>query len=158
MNEEMQSNAENQASSGLGAILSNPEMLSKMAEAVKKLGIVSDDTDEKDAEIEKSEETDAGKDRKESAAAFGGFGDLASPLSAIASNPEIMSKLPALLSAFGSMGGKGKGDREKDGKGKDDKRIKLLLALRPYLSEHRRQVIDYLIKMNTLGDVLKNIK
>ena len=131
-----------------------------MAEAAKKLGIVSDGAEKKDEDPGKSEESDAGKEKKESAAAFGGLGDLASPLSAIASNPEIMSKLPALMSAFGAMGGKGKDDRgrDKDGKEKDDKRIKLLLALRPYLSEHRREVIDYLIKMNTLGDALKNIK
>ncbi len=39
----------------------------------------------------------------------------------------------------------------------DDRRAALLCALKPYLSSDRRQAIDYIIKLDRLGDVLKTL-
>ena len=38
-----------------------------------------------------------------------------------------------------------------------DEQITLLLAIRPYLSEHRKELIDTFIKMNRLGSIFKNL-
>lgn len=66
---------------------------------------------------------------------------------------ELSEKLPDIVSAVKLLG-TGNGGKQKHG---DDKRIRLLLALRPYLSDHRRDVVDYIIRMNDLGEIFKNI-
>jgi hypothetical protein len=38
-----------------------------------------------------------------------------------------------------------------------DRRAQLLCALKPYLCEDRRRAIDYVIKLDRLGDVLKSL-
>lgn len=76
-----------------------------------------------------------------------------SPLSALAANPDLLSKLPELISvmkpllsgnASTSIG--------------TDKRLALLCAMKPYLSPKRCEAIDYITKMSKLGDTLKHIK
>lgn len=39
-----------------------------------------------------------------------------------------------------------------------DNRIALLVALKPYLSRERGEIIDYIIKFSKLGDMLKKLK
>ena len=156
MDEEKQNNTENQLQSGLGAILSNPDMLAKMAEAVKKLGVLNDSSD--DGAKEKSAQAASAPAAENTVqTALGNMGGGANPLAALASNPEIISKLPDIISAFGGMGGGSKGGATGGGKKDQDRRTALLLALRPYLSPRRREIVDYLIKMNKLGDVFKNL-
>jgi hypothetical protein len=41
---------------------------------------------------------------------------------------------------------------------REDHRYALLCALRPYLSEERREVIDYLLRFGKIGELLKKIK
>jgi hypothetical protein len=40
----------------------------------------------------------------------------------------------------------------------NDNRIALLVALKPYLSRERGEIIDYIIKFSKLGDMLKKLK
>ena len=77
----------------------------------------------------------------------------ASPLGALASNPELLSKLPELISVMGPLLGGGS-----DKSGHTDKRLALLCALKPYLSSKRCETIDYITKVSKLGDTLKHIK
>ena len=142
MDEEKQNNAGN--SSELGALLSDPEALSKMAGALSRLGIL-DDT------------VESSTDEKPSVPASTPA-NTPNPLSSLLSSPEILSKLPSILSALGGLSGKGAPPPSQPEKKHDsDRRIALLLALRPYLSPRRREIIDYLIKMNKLGELFKNL-
>ena len=75
------------------------------------------------------------------------------PLGALAANPELLSKLPELISVMGPLLG---GSTNKSGH--TDKRLALLCALKPYLSPKRCETIDYITKVSKLGDTLKHIK
>ena len=75
-----------------------------------------------------------------------------SPLSTLVANPELMAKLPELLSVMKPLLG---GARES---GQTDKKLALLCALKPYLSPKRCETIDYITKISKLGDTLKHIK
>ncbi len=59
--------------------------------------------------------------------------------------PELLTKLPALLSAFGGK------------KGAPDKQTALLLALKPYLGAKRCEAIDYITKVKGISDALKHL-
>ena len=66
--------------------------------------------------------------------------------------PELLTKLPALMSAIGPMvKGKGAGDC------KDDKTA-LLLALKPYMSPKRCEAIDKLIMFGRIGEIMRQLK
>ncbi|MBQ7379059.1 MAG: hypothetical protein IJW70_05195 [Clostridia bacterium] len=65
--------------------------------------------------------------------------------------PELLGKLPMLLSAIGPMMG------DKGGKGKDSKSA-LLLALKPYMSPQRCDAIDKLITFNRLSEILRQLR
>ena len=62
---------------------------------------------------------------------------------------DILSKIPNILSNFSST------------KAEDSiatkQQIALLLAIRPYISERRKELIDTFIKMSKLGAIFKNL-
>lgn len=66
--------------------------------------------------------------------------------------PDLIGKLPALMSALGPMIGGGSGSA-----GKDDKTA-LLLALKPYMSPQRCDAIDKLIMFARLGQILQQLR
>ena len=61
----------------------------------------------------------------------------------------ILPKIPEILSKISSV------------KAEDSiatkQQIALLLAIKPYLSEHRKELIDTFIKMNKFGAIFKNL-
>ena len=65
--------------------------------------------------------------------------------------PELMGKLPMLMSALGPMM-TGKSDMG----GKDDKTA-LLLALKPYMSPQRCDAIDKLITLTRLSAIMRQL-
>lgn len=104
--------------------------------------------------------------------------------SALLSNPELLSKLPSLISSIKpmldmlGMGSKSiptsvpvssahesssHGDKDAVEAGafvkkqSDDRRAALLCAMKPYLSHDRQQAVDYIIKLSRLGDILKTL-
>ncbi len=102
--------------------------------------------------------------------------------SALLSNPELLSKLPTLISSIKpmlDMLGMGSGavtasatastntthgDNNSVEAGAlikkhstDDRRAALLCAMKPYLSHDRQQAVDYILKLSRLGDVLKSL-
>ena len=99
-------------------------------------------------------------------------GDL---LSSLLSNPELMTKLPTIISAvkpfMEMMSAQGSPPQEaaptlapsppkpqiSPSKGDGDSRTALLCAMKPYLSSERRQAIDYIVKLGRLGDILKTL-
>lgn len=141
--EELNNRTESSVSNALGTLLGDPNALSGVAGALKRLGILEGDGENAedgksavggDTPSAQSERSDGGSD---------------SPLSSLLSDPEIMKRIPQLLSLISSASSPQK---------RDDKRSRLLLALRPYLSERRSNAIDYLLKMSVIGDALKILK
>ena len=64
---------------------------------------------------------------------------------------EVMTTLAPMLSGASPAPKEISGSRE-------DHRHALLCALRPYMRAERREVIDYLLKFERIGDLLKKIK
>lgn len=72
--------------------------------------------------------------------------------------PEMMQKLPQMMSALAPlMGGAGK-EKSSGGSAKEghegEKRKRLLAALRPYLSDSRRDAVDQILKVTEMTDLL----
>ena len=74
-------------------------------------------------------------------------------IGSLLSSPELMSKLPEVLEAIKPLVNTGKPHSDAP-----DKRLALLCALKPYMSEHRREAIDYITKINKLGGLFNNLK
>lgn len=86
----------------------------------------------------------------------GGKEDAAIPVAKeglpLALPPELLGKLPMLMSAISPMmGGKGEGAVK-------DSKTALLLALKPYMSPQRCDAIDRLITFARLSDVLRQLR
>ena len=141
--EELNNRTESSVSNALGTLLGDPNALSGVAGALKRLGILEGDGES----AEDGEKTVGGDTPSAQSERSDGGSD--SPLSSLLSDPEIMKRIPQLLSLISSASSPQK---------RDDKRSRLLLALRPYLSERRSNAIDYLLKMSVIGDALKILK
>ena len=73
--------------------------------------------------------------------------------------PEIMAKLPQMMSALSGISGISKKEGSSPSPtGKDSQRSALLKALRPYLSERRRSVIDGMLGLESVAKVLGTLK
>ena len=81
--------------------------------------------------------------------------DGANPLGALLSNPEILSKLPSIMSAVGSLSGgmKSAGDTSKRG----GQHTALLCALKPYLNPERRRAADSILNLLKIDEVLRSL-
>ena len=64
--------------------------------------------------------------------------------------PDLMGKLPMLMSTLGPMLGKAEG--------KKDEKTALLLALKPYMSPGRCDAIDKLIMFGRISEVFKQLR
>lgn len=103
----------------------------------------------------------------------GASSDVSSKLSSLLSNKEFMSKLPDMLSMLKPLGGasqpaKSGGDAAPTmalvpgGGGHHHghnigRRNALMIALKPYLSPRRREAIEYIIRMDKLGDIFRTL-
>ena len=75
-------------------------------------------------------------------------------IDSLLSNPDIMSKLPDVINVIKPMM-----DGEKSQQSHSiDKRIGLLVAMKPFLSAKRCEAIDYIARMSKLSDTLKTLK
>ncbi len=97
--------------------------------------------------------------------------------SSLLSNPDILMKLPSIISAAKpiiemmsqtkqqasseaatvSAGSVLKPSQPSQPSHLTDNRTALLCAMKPYLSDDRRRVIDYIVKLGRLGDILKTL-
>ncbi|HOA85289.1 MAG TPA: hypothetical protein PKN17_04595 [Bacillota bacterium] len=73
-----------------------------------------------------------------------------------------MAALPGILSGLRPPGPAGHGGHHHGHHGHHhkpgaDKKIALMCALKPYLSGRRREMIDYLIKVNKLSDIFHSL-
>lgn len=84
-------------------------------------------------------------------------------LASLLGDNELMSRLPDVLSMLSPdkpTGGKPSGGGGGGGKPPPgcDRRIALLSALKPYMSPRRCEAIDYLIRINRMGDILRRVR
>jgi hypothetical protein len=94
--------------------------------------------------------------------------------SSLLSNPELLAKLPSLISSVKPIldvlssrpepksappeaAQSTQAASVTKSKGKYDRHAALLCAMKPYLSRDRQNTIDYIIKLSRLGDILKNL-
>lgn len=118
-------------SSVLGELLSNKELMEKIGE------IAGKQDSPKSAGIEATPTTSAGID-------------------SLLSNPDIMAKLPEVINAIKPLMSSGKVEVGKSGG--FDKRMGLLMAMKPYLSPKRCEAIDYIARMSKLSETVKGLK
>lgn len=100
--------------------------------------------------------------------------NVADGLGAVLSNPELMAKLPQIMAILRPMmeqqtaapppqsGNEGAETPATASpiaplKKTTDNRSALLLALKPFLSEDRRNAVDAMLRLSTLGDVLRRL-
>ena len=78
---------------------------------------------------------------------------------AILSNPDLMTKLPEVISVLRPMmEGKGNGEKKGQTPHSNDKRTALLCALKPYLSQSRREAIDYIIRISRMSGIISHLR
>ena len=101
--------------------------------------------------------------------------NFADGLGAVLSNPELMAKLPQMMAMLRPMleqtgaGAAGSTDSAPEAgvpasvpaqpapKKPTDQRTALLVALKPFLSEDRRNAVDAMLRISALGDVLRRL-
>ena len=97
----------------------------------------------------------------------GGKEGEAEPPKPPALTPEMMAKLPEMMTALAPLVGRGghgghgaSGGHGGEGKtpSEAEKRKKLLAALRPYLNENRRGAVDSILKVTEMTDLLEGLK
>ena len=74
------------------------------------------------------------------------------PTQASPQSSELASLIGSIAPVMSALGGKRKRDP------REEHRDALLCALKPYLSEDRRQMVDRIMKLGQLGDLLKIIR
>ena len=125
----MPQNENDNFSAALNGILGNPEMMSMISSMAQKL---------------KSDGLPSQSDEMSSA-----------PAAEIAQKSDTVSQLK-LPDTIGALAPLLNGDFSKASKAEND-RACLLRALKPYMSDGRREAIEYIIKFSILSDVLKNL-
>ncbi len=137
---DIQDNAGNTAVSPLAGMLSDPAALSSVLSAIN-----PKETSEGTANTPK-ESTDI--------------------LSGLLSNPEMLAKLPAmietvkpLLQNLSPQASEKTEKKEEESvhskKRENDRRVALLLALKPYLSQSRCDAIDYIVKISGITEMFR---
>ena len=83
-------------------------------------------------------------------------------LSSLLSNPDVISKIPDIISVISPMLGNSQNSvsaakTPSKPKKPTDNRAALMAALKPYLNPSRQEALNYLLKLNQLGDILKSL-
>lgn len=129
-------------SSILGELLSNKELMSKIGEIAGNAKSQENTDTEGSPSISNATPADFTKAQETS-------------IDSLLSNPDIMSKLPEVISVIKPLMS---GKPEEKSHPAFDKRLALLLALKPYLSPKRCEAIDYITKMSKLSETFKGLK
>ena len=132
-------------SSLIGTLFSNPEALSKIGNIISKIGESENNTNS--PQITDYSANNANNNENQSN--YSDKSNAPSPTSENIEHNNIVSKLPDILSKITSSTAENSVENKQQ--------IALLLAIRPYLSEHRKELIDTFIKMNRLGSIFKNL-
>lgn len=131
----------------LGSLLRDPSVMAQVQQALSSVK-EADSTPQVDAE--------EAHGQTESEHTLPPAPTLPPELGALLQNGALMSQLPAMLGMLSSATGKPtqSGGGGSGGGKSGDHRTALLLALKPYLSSGRCQMIDSIVNLNRLGDLL----
>ena len=80
----------------------------------------------------------------------------AAGIDSLLSNPDIIAKLPEVISVIKPLMSNQQPQKSKNTS--FDKRIGLLMAMKPYLSPKRCEAIDYIARMSKLSETVKGLK
>ncbi len=116
-------------SSMLGELFANKELMEKIGELADSI---------------KSDEQSAKKDTPPQPPT----------IDSLLSNPDIMSKLPDVINVIKPLMSGESTQHSHD----ENKRLALLMALKPYLSPRRCEAIDYIARMSKLSQTVKGLK
>lgn len=133
------------ASTLISNLLSNPDAISKIGNIISKLSESSNDTYSPPKDENTIDDNNTSRQNESNNSNIEEFPPTLQNLDM----SRVLSKLPAIISNFSSE----KGENFFANK----QQIALLLAIRPYLSKHRQELIDTFIKMNRLGAIFKNL-
>lgn len=129
----------------LGGLMSNPELTSKIGEILSGLSTAKKDDNSPPSDENSSNNTTD----KEETMDVSQKDDISFPTFHNSDMGNILAKLPQIISNLSG---------EKDENSLASKQqIALLLAIRPYLSQRRQELIDTFIKMNRFGAIFKNL-
>lgn len=119
----------------INTLMSNPELMKNILGAIGGQGNgEAESTEEKEADTHVEEKKDGGD-------------ETAGTVPALSVPPELLSKLPLLLSLLGGGESLPKSKREQE-------REALLCALKPYISHERAEALEKIIKISRLSDLL----
>lgn len=121
----------------IGTLMANPDLMKNIIGALGNTAIKDGDDQNSTPSAENEE-----KEKSDTAPANA---NLAGALS-----PELMSKLPVILSLLGGNRSAPKSKSEAD-------REALLCALKPYLSRERVETVEKIIQISRLGDLLGSL-
>ena len=116
-------------SSILSQLMSNKDLMSKISEIA--------------SSQQKSEDTDS-------------LPTQAAGIDSLLSNPDIIAKLPEVISVIKPLMSNQQPQKSKNTS--FDKRMGLLMAMKPYLSPKRCEAIDYIARMSKLSETVKGLK
>ena len=119
----------------LGQILSNKELMSKIGEIAATNKPLSGESDSTKPLNESQQPVE---------------------ISSLLSNPDITSKLPDVINVIKPLVSEGKSNG--NGDASFDKRLGLLMAMKPYLSPKRCEAVDYIVRISKLSQTLKGLK
>ena len=116
-------------SSILSQLMSNKDLMSKISEIA--------------SSQQKSEDTDS-------------LPTQSAGIDSLLSNPDIIAKLPEVISVIKPLMSNQQPQKSKNTS--FDKRMGLLMAMKPYLSPKRCEAIDYIARMSKLSETVKGLK
>ena len=123
-------------SEAIEKLMANPEIISMVASAIGN-----------SPHTAQSEDPQSEENSKEESAAV-----MAAPSSPDLGN--ILSTLSPLISGFGKKGNNNPHDNSDSIRNREA----LLCALRPYISQGRREAIDYILQLSRISELLKQVK
>ncbi len=130
----------------LGEVMRDPEKMAQLRTIMASLGSV---TQASEPPKEEAAPVPSAHAEEEETTSHPASPDI---LGSLLANPALLTQLPTLLGAFsGEKEGPPSGAESRR---RPDHRTALLLALKPYLSDGRRQMIDYIVNISRLGDQL----
>lgn len=115
-------------SAAIGKIMEHPELISMVA------SVLNESPAEPQKPSEEAQKTEVASDTQ-------------------APTADVMASLAPMLSRLSSLGTQGAKDI-----GLDPNHRQLLCALKPYLSDSRRNAIDYILKISQMSGLLKGLR
>ena len=127
----------------VGRLMSNPEIMSMIGSM---MGKAPKPTVEENS-VEDSPSSDEAAEPVSTQASDSPAADVSAKL------PEVISALSPMLSGLGNI----KSDKPTKLSPKDERRVCLLRAIKPYVSRGRGEAIDYMIQLSRISELMKHL-